>query len=174
MYRYEEEHGNPRIVRITFLVREGVGVSNLFLQDLDAGVVKACADCSRLFTLHGPPLAGEGIMPLASRTKDGLLNLLDKLKKLPEGYTGLARPLTRLAKTLYGNVATHPYRGAILPSGDTCWKQAVRASPIWFAFSGTASLLQSTCIATHAQGWLNPDIKRNLWLNLMSVVVSLQ
>lgn len=87
---------------------------------------------------------GCGIVPLASRTKDGLMNLAEKLKQLPDGHLTLLNPLTRLAETIVGNTMSYPYRGAILPDGDFRWKQTSRSgsTPVWFAFSGTSSALR--------------------------------
>lgn len=78
------------------------------------------------------------IIPLASRTMEGLSKLVDVLNSSPNGPWPYARELTLLASSLYSNVATHPVRGAIVPSGEATWRQAQgpNASPVWFAFSG--------------------------------------
>eukprot|EP00884_Botryococcus_braunii_P011836 jgi/Botrbrau1/20653/Bobra.113_1s0077.1 len=86
-----------------------------------------------------------GVLPLASRTQDGIRNLVDKLKQVAGGPFSLAGPLTCLANTVARNHASHPHRAAILPSGDVCWSKATPhvheegSTPVWFAFSGNGS-----------------------------------
>lgn len=86
--------------------------------------------------------AESGVVPLASRTKKGMSKLVDKLNELHNGPASMIGPLSRLSKTLLGNIASHPWRGVILPSGEVSWKQVSRASspPVWFAFSGMYTL----------------------------------
>lgn len=89
----------------------------------------------------GGSFAGSGgaaLVPLAGRTREGLLNLVQRLKDNPGGVHGLAGPLRSLSNTVFSNVATHSLRGVIFPDGDVVWGRLLppKAPAVWFAFSG--------------------------------------
>lgn len=81
---------------------------------------------------------GTGLVPLAGRTKEGLQNLVQRLKEVPGGVRGLSGPLRSAASTVLSNVATHSLRGIVFPDGDVVWGRPLppKAPAVWFAFSG--------------------------------------
>lgn len=96
----------------------------------------------------GSRFVGVAVIPLAARTTAGMARLVDALKALPSGPSTIAAPLTRLANNLLADVASQPVRGAFLSDGESSWSQASASSatPVWFAFGGTAFIKRQTLV----------------------------
>eukprot|EP00884_Botryococcus_braunii_P022876 jgi/Botrbrau1/9272/Bobra.180_1s0029.1 len=118
----------------------GVGGSNVHVLIQGNPQVLGLEDRTSVVPYPGSP-GGNKVIPLAARTREGMLRLIDRLCEVEGGPQTLAGPLTSVSTTLLGRASTHPFRGTILPSGDITWSQCSGRSttPVWFAFSGNGS-----------------------------------
>ncbi|EIE23140.1 hypothetical protein COCSUDRAFT_47508 [Coccomyxa subellipsoidea C-169] len=83
--------------------------------------------------------ATPAIIPLASRTKEGMADLVKVLQGLPGGEKSVLDPLRRLANSVGGNVARLSTRGTLI-DGELRSAQAPTTSPpVWFVFTGNGS-----------------------------------
>ncbi|CAK0786732.1 hypothetical protein CVIRNUC_009946 [Coccomyxa viridis] len=124
----------------------GFGGSNvhLLLKNGGSSEPKPSATVTEITEAEGAQAAAEGagatpeIIPLATRTKEGMAELVKTLKNLPGGEKGVVDPLRRLANTI-GRDAKLSTRGTLVDGELRSAQGPGSAPPVWFIFTGNGS-----------------------------------
>ena len=91
----------------------------------------------------------EAVLPLASRTSEGLQRLAELLlRQPPEGMARLAPALARLASTALADAYTFRARGLL--EGGSLRHAVARGRDVWFALSGMFRVPMSPAQAIRA------------------------